>query len=102
MNKIKKNDQVLVLAGKDKGKKEKVLAVNYKAKKVLVDNVMIVKRHTKKTQKASAGIISRPAFFSLSNVMVVCPSCSVATRVAIKEIEGNKSRYCKKCNKVID
>ena len=100
---IKTGDNVLVIAGKDKGKTGKVSAVYADDNKVLVENVNIVSKHQKaRNQNEKSGIFKRPAPIEASNVQVVCPVCGKATRVAHNEIEGKKVRICKKCNASLD
>ena len=100
---IKKGDTVLVITGKDKGKTGKVDAVYSDKNKVLVDNVNIVTKHQKpKSQQDKGGIVKKTAPIDASNVLVVCPVCNKATRVAHKEIDGKKVRVCKKCGASLD
>ena len=100
---IKTGDNVLVIAGKDKGKTGKVSAVYADDNKVLVENVNVVSKHQKaRTQNEKSGIFKRPAPIEASNVQVVCPTCGKATRVAHNEVEGKKVRICKKCNASLD
>lgn len=100
---IKTGDNVLVIAGKDKGKTGKVTAVYAETNKVLVENVNIVAKHQKpKSQQDKGGIFKRPAPINASNVLVVCPVCGKATRVAHAEIDGKKVRICKKCKASLD
>ena len=100
---IKTGDNVLVIAGKDKGKTGKVTAVYADENKVLVENVNIVSKHQKaKTQQEKSGIFKRPAPIDASNVLVVCPVCEKATRIAHAEIDGKKVRVCKKCKASLD
>ena len=100
---IKKGDTVQVIAGKDKGKTGKVTAVYADTNKVLVENVNIVSKHQKpKSQQDKGGIIKKPAPIEASNVLVICPVCGKATRVAHAEIDGKKVRVCKKCKASLD
>lgn len=100
---VKKGDTVVVIAGKDKSKTGKVLEVSPKTGKVLVENVNIVTKHNKpRSQQDKGGITKKPAAIEASNVMVVCPVCGKATRIAHTEIEGKKVRSCKKCNASLD
>ena len=100
---VKKGDTVVVIAGKEKGKTAKVLGVSPKTNKVLVENVNVVTKHQRrKSQEDKGGIIKKSAPLCASNVMVVCPDCGKATRVAHKEIEGKKVRVCKKCGASLD
>lgn len=101
--KVKKGDLVKVIAGKDKGKEGKVLRVIPKENKVIVENVHIVKRHQRPTQRIrEGGIIEREAPIHASNVMVICPSCNKPTRIGYKFMEEKKVRFCKKCGEIVD
>jgi large subunit ribosomal protein L24 len=104
MNKIKKDDTVEVISGKDKGKKSKVLRVILKENKVVVDNINVVKKHQKPTQQMREGrIMEQPKPIDISNVMLICPNCDQKARVGFKFLEdGSKVRYCKKCGEVVD
>ena len=100
MNKmsIKKDDLVLVLSGKDKGKQGKVLEVQPKTGKVIVENVNMVSRHTKpRRQGEEGGILKKEAAIYACKVQRVCPKCNKGTRVAHKIENGKKSRVCKHC-----
>ena len=100
MNKmsIKKDDLVVVLSGKDKGKQGKVLEVMPKSGKVVVEKVNVVSRHTKpRKQGETGGIVQREAAMYASKVQVVCPKCNKGTRIAHKIENGKKSRVCKHC-----
>lgn len=96
---IKKDDTVVVLSGKDKGKRGKVLAVQPKDRKVIVEKVNIVSRHTKPRQQGQeGGIIKKEAPIYACKVMRVCPKCDKPTRPAHKVLaDGKKVRVCKKC-----
>ena len=95
---IKKDDKVIVLSGKDKGKQGKVLEVMPKEGKVVVEKVNMVSRHTKpRKQGEEGGIVKREAAIYASKVQVVCPKCDKGTRVAYKVTDGKKVRVCKKC-----
>ncbi len=97
--KIKKGDRVSTTSGKDKGKKGKVLKVLPKKRQVIVEGVNIVKKHTKPTKDSpKGGIIQKEAPIHISNVMVICPSCSKPTRVGHRiDKAGKKSRVCLRC-----
>ncbi len=101
--KIKKNDKVLVITGKDAGKTAKVLVAMPKANKVVVDGVNVQKKHAKaRSANQVSEIKSQSGAIDVSNVMVVCPTCDKATRVAYK-VEGDKKvRVCKKCGALLD
>ena len=93
---VKKGDNVVVIAGKDKGKTGKVLEVFPEENRVLVDGVNIVTKHKKaRNQNEKSGIVKKSAPINASNVMIICPSCGKATRVYHKEIDGKKVRVCK-------
>ncbi|EKE16139.1 MAG: 50S ribosomal protein L24 [uncultured bacterium] len=97
---IKKGDQVQVIAGKNKGKKGKVVRVLLDAEKIVVENVNIVKKHVKPKRDGEKGqIVEVAAPFSVSNAMLICPNCGKMTRVAYSVKKESKSRLCKKCNK---
>ena len=100
MNKmsIKKDDVVVVLSGKDKGKQGKVLEVMPKERKVVVGKINMVSRHTKpRRQGEEGGIIQKETPIYACKVMTVCPKCNKATRVAHKVEDGKKVRVCKHC-----
>lgn len=101
---VKKGDRVEVIAGKDKGKRGKVLRVIPAEERVVVEKVHMIKRHTKPTQKnPQGGIIEREAPIHVSNVMVVCPSCNQPTRVGRRVTEeGAKVRVCRRCGGEIE
>ena len=95
---IKKGDTVVVLSGKDKGKQGKVLSVDPKAGKVVVEKINMVSRHQKpRKQGEEGGIIQKEAPLYACKVMTVCPKCNKATRVAHKVEGGKKVRVCKHC-----
>ena len=95
---VKKNDAVVGLSGKDKGKQGKVLSVNPQAGKVVVEGVSVATRHQKpRRQGEEGGIVKKETPIYASKVMTVCPKCSKATRVAHKIVDGKKVRVCKHC-----
>ena len=104
MARIKKNDTVVVIAGKEKGKTGRVFGVLPKDERVLVEKLNIIKRHTRPSAvNRQGGIIEKEAPIHLSNVMLVCPKCSKPTRVAHGELDGGKkARVCKKCGETMD
>ena len=96
--KIKKNDTVVVLSGKDKGKQGKVLIADPKGLKVVVEGVNVATKHQKpRRQGEEGGIMKREAAIAACKVQVVCPKCNKGTRVAHKITDGKKTRVCKKC-----
>ena len=95
---VKKNDTVVVLSGKDKGKKGKVLSVEPETRKVIVEGVNVASRHQKpRKQGEEGGIIKKETPIYACKVMAVCPKCDKATRVAHKIVDGKKVRVCKHC-----
>lgn len=101
--KIKKNDTVVVITGKNKGKKGKVLRSMPKTQHIIVEKVNIVTKHIRKRQTQAGEIIKFEAPLPASNVMVVCPHCDKVTRVSYRKAgDGRKERFCKKCNGVLD
>jgi large subunit ribosomal protein L24 len=101
---IKKDDKVKIIAGKDKGKVGKVLKVNTKKNRLLVENINIVKRHTKpNAQNRQGGILESEAPIHWSNVMLMCNKCIEPVRVKSKTLDdGKKVRVCRKCDEIID
>ncbi|MCQ2531978.1 MAG: 50S ribosomal protein L24 [Saccharofermentans sp.] len=101
---VKKDDQVVVISGKDKGTTGKVLKTEPSTGRVYVEGANMVKKHQKaRSQTDPSGIIEREGSIDASNVKLVCPKCGKATRVAMKVNEdGSKDRVCKKCGAVID
>ncbi len=101
---IRKDDTVVVLSGKDRGKKGKVLRVLPNDDKVVVQGIHMIKKHQRPTATVrEGGIVEREAPIYASKLMVVCPSCDTPTRVSHKRVEDGKSvRVCKKCGELID
>ena len=97
--KIKRDDKVIVLSGKDKGKSGKVIAADPKAEKVIVEGVNVATKHQKAQKKGQdGGIIKVETPIYACKVQVVCPKCNKPTRVGTKINEdGSKNRVCKKC-----
>jgi len=100
--KIKKGDTVLVILGKNRGKKGKILKAFPKERKVLIDGVNLIKKHQKPKKTGEKGqIIEKPSPINISNVKLICSKCNKTTRVGYKIVEDKKYRICKKCNKQI-
>jgi large subunit ribosomal protein L24 len=101
---VKKDDKVRVISGKDKGKEGKILRRIPERDLVVVEGVNMVSRHVKPSQKnPQSGIIKQEAPIYASKVMLVCPQCGKATRVGSSFLEsGKKVRVCKQCSEVID
>ena len=96
--KIKKNDTVVILSGKDKGKQGKVLGTVPSEAKVVVEGINMVTCHVKpRKQGETGGIVQREAAMYASKVQVVCPKCNKSTRIAHKIENGKKTRVCKHC-----
>lgn len=104
MNYLKVNDQVEVIAGKDKGRVGKILKIYNKTDRALVERINMIKRHTKPTAAGQEGqIVEREAPVHVSNLLLVCPKCAKTVRVARKNLEdGTKVRICKKCSETIE
>jgi len=102
--KIRKNDTVLVIAGKDKGKKGKVRFAYPEEERLLVDGVNFIKKHIRaRRQIRQAGIIEQEAPIPVSNVMLLCGKCNRPTRIGFRFLEdGRKVRVCRSCHEVID
>ncbi len=105
---IKKNDQVRVIAGRDRGKSGRVLSINESTGKVLVEHVSMIKRHTRPNpgKQIKGGIAERESPIAISNVMILCPACG-PVRIAhhVEHVAGGKarrSRVCRKCGQSLD
>lgn len=100
---IKKNDTVMVLTGKDRGKRGKVLSVFPEKQRVIVEGVNLVKRHTRPNQQnQQGGIVSREAPLHISNVNLYCHRCQRGVRFGSRILEdGSKIRYCRKCEEAL-
>lgn len=103
MNKIKKNDIVYVLAGRDRGKTGKVFRVIERDERALVEGINYVKKHARKTrQDQQGGIVQKESPIHLSNLAPVCKTCNKPARVGISTLtDGTKSRFCRRCKEVI-
>ena len=102
---IKKNDNVLVISGKDRGKRGRVLRTQPANNRLVVEGINLIKRHTKANpqRNITGGIVEREASIHASNVQLVCPECGAQTRVGHKLLEdGRKVRICRKCKGVVD
>jgi large subunit ribosomal protein L24 len=100
---VKKNDLVMVIAGKDKGKSGKILSVLSKKNRVIVEKVNFIKRHTRPSAKQrQGGIIEREGPINISNVMLICTKCNKPSRIGKKYLEDDKKvRICKKCGEIL-
>jgi large subunit ribosomal protein L24 len=102
--KIKKDDKVKVLTGKDKGKIGKVLRIVKKTNRVVIENINVVKANQRPTQaNPQGGIVEKNMPVHVSNLMIMCNSCVKPTRISMKLLEdGKRVRICKQCNQQID
>jgi large subunit ribosomal protein L24 len=101
---LKKDDQVEVTAGKDKGRVGKILKVFPSDEKALVERINMIKRHTKSTEMNQQGqIVNREAPIHVSNLQLICPECTKTGRIGKKSLEdGTKVRFCKSCGESIE
>ena len=106
---LKKEDTVKVISGRDKGKTGRVLRVDHERGRILVEHVSMVKRHTRPNpgRQIKGGIAERESPLAVSNVMIVCPGCNKAVRIAhhMDQIAGGRtrrSRVCRKCGSALD
>jgi large subunit ribosomal protein L24 len=101
---IRRNDTVVVIAGKEKGKRGKVLMVLSAKQRVIVERVNFIKRHQRPTQKVrQGGIIEREGALHLSNVMLVCGKCDKPTRTGTQALaDGRRARVCRRCGEIVD
>lgn len=98
MRKVRKGDRVRVIAGNDRGKIGRVLAVYPEKDRIIVENVNMLTKHQRATQNLrEPGIIKREGTIHVTNVLPICPECGEATRVGFVEVEGRKMRRCKRC-----
>ncbi len=100
--KIKKGDNVLIIAGKDKGRTAKVIKALPKELKILVEGINLKKKHVRPKREGEKGqVVAIPAPLDISNVKIICPKCGKATRVEYKTEGEAKNRICKKCKQII-
>ena len=102
---IRRNDNVVVITGKDRGKRGRVLKVLPEKNRLVIEGVNIIKRHTKPNpqRQIKGGLVEREAPLHASNVQVVCPECGKPTRIGNKILgDGRKVRVCRKCEGVVD
>ncbi len=102
---IRRNDTVVVMTGKDRGKRGRVLKIVPSTNRVIVEGVNFIKRHTRPNPQKNikGGIVQREASIHASNVQLVCPECGAKTRIGRKLLnDGRKVRVCRKCEGVVD
>jgi large subunit ribosomal protein L24 len=102
MRKIRRGDEIVVIAGKNKGQRGKVRVNLIKEDRVIVEGVNIVIKHIRRGRARQAGRVEVEAPLYLAKVMLVCPNCGQATRVGVREgADGKNARFCKKCDQTI-
>ncbi|HET9297139.1 MAG TPA: 50S ribosomal protein L24 [Candidatus Binatia bacterium] len=101
---IRKNDSVMVISGKERGKTGKVLRVNPKEDAVIIERINVVKRHTKpRGPQQAGGIVEKEASIPASNIMIMCDKCNAPVRIGKKILtDGNKVRVCRRCGEALD
>ena len=101
---VRKNDNVVVITGKDRGKRGRVLKILPAKNRVIVEGVNVIKRHTKPNpqKQIKGGVVEREGAVHASNVQIVCPECSKMTRVGHRLQGDRKVRICRKCEGVVD
>ena len=102
---IRRNDRVVIIAGKDRGKTGRVIEVHPRKGKVLVEGASVVRRHTKANSRrgVQGGILERESPIDVSNVMLICPHCAQSTRISHQILgDGARIRTCKKCGAAIE
>ena len=105
VNPIKKNDEVYVLRGKDRGKTGRVLIVNPVKQRVVVEGIQMIKRHTRPNPQKNikGGIVEKESSIHISNVALVCKNCKKHTRIGSQVLsDGRRVRACKKCGNTIE
>lgn len=102
MSRIKKNDTVLVLAGRDKGKTGKILTVRPRGSMAIVEGVNFVKKHQRRTREdQKGGIVQKEGVIHMSNLAIFCKGCNRPTKIGFNILkDGTKTRFCKKCKEV--
>ncbi len=102
---VRKNDNVIVIAGRDRGKRGRVLRVVPRKGRVVVEGVNFIKRHTRPNPQRNikGGIVEREAALSASNVQIICPDCGAPTRIGSRRLDdGRRVRFCRKCKGAVD
>src|SRR5437870_13660806 len=102
VQRLRKDDTVIVIAGKERGKTGKVLRVLPERGRVLIERVNMVKRHMKpRGVQQPGGIVEREAAIHLSNVLPICGRCNKPTRIGHRRVEGKTTRVCRRCGEVM-
>ena len=102
---VRRNDTVIVIAGKNRGKRGRVLKLLPERNRVVVEGVNLIKRHTRPnpSRNIKGGVVEREASLHASNLQLVCPECGAQTRVGRRLLgDGRKVRICRKCEGVVD
>jgi large subunit ribosomal protein L24 len=102
---VRKNDNVIVIAGRDRGKRGRVLRVVPRKGRVVVEGVNFIKRHTRPNPQRNikGGIVEREAALSAANVQIICPDCGAPTRIGSRRLDdGRRVRFCRKCKGAVD
>ena len=101
---LKKNDLVMVVSGKERGKSGRILRVFPQKNRIIIEKINFIKKHTRPSgQTKQGGIIEREAPVHISNVMVICEKCNLPVRVGKKILDdGKKVRMCRKCGEILD
>ena len=100
--KVKKGDNVLIIAGKDKGRTGKIMRAIPKDRMILVEGINLKKKHVRPKKEGEKGqVVDIPAPLDVSNIKLICPKCGKATRVGYKIEKDIKSRVCKECKSAI-
>ena len=101
---LKRDDKVKVITGKDRGKIGKILKVNRKKNRILVENINITKRHTRPSaQNRQGGVVESESAIPVSNAMLMCNKCVTPVRIKMQRLDdGKKVRVCQKCDEIID
>ena len=103
LERVRKDDMVMVIAGRERGKTGKVLRVLHKDDRVVIERVNLVKRHTKPRGNSAGGIIEKEAALHLSNVQPLCARCDKPARIGTKRLEdGHGVRICRRCGEQLD
>lgn len=103
MQKVRKGDRVLVVAGNNRGKIGRVLVVYPEKNRLIVENVNMITKHQRATQSLrEPGIVKREGTIHMSNVLPLCPECDEPTRVGTTTVDGKKMRQCKKCGEIFE
>jgi large subunit ribosomal protein L24 len=98
--KLKKGDQVLILKGKDKGRKGKIIKALPKNRQIIIEGLNLQKKHVRARKEGEKGeVVEVPIPLSVSNIKLVCPRCKKLTRTGYKIVNGKKYRFCKRCKK---